>query len=109
MLQLSSDIKIEPEAKEALGYLINQFPSEYVNQDDVKASKPKPPTEAEKEESEKKELMNYSEQVAKDASDYAMKIKKEAEDKQEAKHFDGLDEEAMVQLKGQAKLDSHHK
>jgi len=53
--------------------------------------------------------MNYSELVAKDASEYAMKIKKEAEDKQESKHFDGLDEEAMVQLKGQAKLDSHHK
>jgi len=44
MLQLSSDIKIEPETNVALGYLIDQFPSEYVSQEDVKASKPKPPT-----------------------------------------------------------------
>ena len=41
LLQLDSDIKIEPEAKEALGYLVDQFPSEYIDPKDTKKAAPK--------------------------------------------------------------------
>ena len=41
LLQLDSDIKIDPNAKEALGYLVDQFPSEYVDPKATKKVEPK--------------------------------------------------------------------
>ena len=60
LLQLDSDIKIEPEAKEALGYLVDQFPSEYIDPKDTKKAAPKALSQQEQDDVEKKEVINYS-------------------------------------------------
>jgi len=71
LLQLDSDIKIEPEAKEALGYLVDQFPSEYPV--DIKKPAAKVLSQTEKDEVEQKEVINFSQNVINDANEFALK------------------------------------
>lgn len=91
----------------ALSYLVNQFPDEYIKKEDIQKPKKKEQSEAEKAEIEKKEMVDYSAQVALEANEYQTKILNDQKEKEEAKHFNGLDEEAMVQLKAQHPKDTN--
>lgn len=63
LLQLSEDIRIDPEAELAFDYLEHQFPEDYK---EPEQPKPKAPelTEEQKEKQEKQSIINYGEQVA---------------------------------------------
>lgn len=50
------------------------------------------------EAKEKKELNDYAQLVAEDAAKYQNQLNEAQKEKEEKTHFDGLDEEAMVQL-----------
>ena len=67
LLQIDSDIKIDPSAKEALGYLVDQFPTEYIDPKTTKKVEPQL-SQQEKDEIEKKTVIDYSTQVAQEAS-----------------------------------------
>jgi len=59
-------LDMEPEDDLALSYLVEQFPAEY-----AVAEKPKPgPSQAQIDAQEKKELLDYSNQVVDDARAY---------------------------------------
>ena len=45
---------------------------------------------------EKKDLVDYSKLVLNDADAYQNKINEDKKEKEEATHFDNLDEEAMI-------------
>jgi hypothetical protein len=98
LLLIDSDINIDPDATEALGMLINQFPDDYLTPEQ-RNQKPKGPTDAEKELAAKTEMLQYSNDVAKGAAESTLELDKAEEDKKEAHAYEGLDEEAMIQLK----------
>lgn len=67
LIQIDSDMT--PEDELALGYLVQQFPSDY--KDAIPAKKmPVGPTEKEKMAAEKKEMEDYAVQVAQKAADF---------------------------------------
>lgn len=99
MIQLNSEIKMEPEDDLALSYLATQFPNDYETRtEEQKKKEQQPPSQQQILAQEKAEMEAYAKQVAQEASDYQNQIDQKEKEKIEAHHFDGLDEEAMVQL-----------
>lgn len=96
LLQISSEVKMEPEDDIALNYLASQFPSDYKIEEVKKVIKP--PTEAQTNAQEKTEMIAYASKVTEEADDFQKQIEEKAKDKKEETHFDDLDEEAMVQI-----------
>jgi len=70
---------------------------------EAKKKAAKGPTEEEKAAQEKNEMKKYSELVATSADEYHKEITDKEKEAKEAHQYDGLDEEAMVQLKSQVK------
>jgi hypothetical protein len=103
MIQIESEIKIDPNAEEALGFMIGMSPKDYDTKSPemIAAEKKKAqgPSDAEKAAKEKEEMNQYAQLVAEDASEYSQQLNQEDKDKKEGHDFEGLDEEAMVQLK----------
>ena len=78
--------------------MINQFPDDFTTPEE-RMKKVNGPTEAEKALADKKEMEQYSTQVATGAAEYTQSLDKAEADKKEAHAYEGLDEEAMIQLK----------
>ena len=79
LLQLNSDIRIAtPEDEIALTYLANQFPDDYVSEEEKKAKvNPPEPTPAQRIAQEKKDMVDYAKLVATEAESYQQKLKDE--------------------------------
>jgi hypothetical protein len=60
LIQLDADISMQPEDELALSYLVDQFPNDYIKKEDIKTIKKKEPSEVEKAEQEKKDMVDYS-------------------------------------------------
>jgi hypothetical protein len=69
LLQTKSEMRFTPDDVEALGYLVQQFPKEYKTDEKAKAAPI--PSQASIEAKEKKEMNDYSQQVAEEANDYS--------------------------------------
>lgn len=108
LIQIDSDIHLEPEATEALSILINQFPDDYISKEQTKP-KVAVVSEAEKAAKEKKDLIDYSALVAEDAADYQKEVMDNVKAKEESKHFKFLDEEGMLQLSSTVKTPANKK
>lgn len=74
LVQISSEIKFEPEDELAIGYMASQFPAEYDNRSDEEVQKQKPATIAQEAEQQKADMVAYAKQVSQDANAYSEQI-----------------------------------